>query len=175
MVKRLLIGMFKGLLIGGLVGAAVYGGLHWGVVQGLTAYALYGVLGALTGALAGKPFWRAGAGIEAALRAVFGIAVGCGLYALAAAFLPFDALQLPQLGAALPPAETASRMFQQPALIGPAIAVLYAALLELDNDGKGDDVAAAKVRVASVDDIDVGEEDTSAASSSRAAATKAKR
>jgi hypothetical protein len=160
MLKRLLIGILKGIVVGGAVGSALYFGAGVGVVEGALAYLLYGLVGALTGVVAGKALWKPGAWIEALLRGVFGIAVGCGLYALANAFLGVGAITLPALTPAL--ATLPSRLVQQPLLVAPAFAVLYAALIELDNDGKGDDAGSTKVRVARLEDIDVGEEEAEA-------------
>lgn len=157
MLKRLLIGLIKGIVLGGGVGAGLYFGAHVGRVEGAFAYLLYGLLGALTGAVAGKAPWKPGAWIEAVLRGVFGIAVGCGLYALASAFLGVGAIPLPEVGASV-----ATKLVQQPLLMAPMLAVLYASLIELDNDGKGEDVAAVKGRGVRLEDIDVGEDEDEA-------------
>lgn len=165
MLKRLLIGVLKGIFVGGAVGAALYFALSQGSVDGAYAYMLYGVVGALTGVVAGKPLWKQGAWVEALLRGVFGIAVGCGLYALASSFLGgVGAIPLP--GALFPPidkpAEIPRFLFQQPLAMAPMMATLYASLIELDNDGKGDDVGSTKVRVVRLEDIDVGEDEAEA-------------
>jgi len=163
MLKRLLIGILKGIVVGGGVGAALYFGLSQGSLESAWAYLLYGVVGAITGVIAGKPLWKPGAWIEALLRGVFGIAVGCGLYALASSFLHVSAIPLPaSLFPALPPAEQARFLFQQPLAMAPLMATLYASLIELDNDGKGDDVGPSKVRVARLEDIDIGEDESEA-------------
>ncbi len=158
MLKRLLIGILKGIVVGGGVGAGLYFGLHVGRLDGALAYLLYGALGAITGVVAGKALWKPGAWIEALLRGVFGIAVGCGLYALANTFLTLDAITLPLVQGAT----QAQKLFQQPLLMAPMLAVVYASLIELDNDGKGEDAASAKVRVARLEDIDVGEDEEEA-------------
>lgn len=163
MLKRLLIGILKGIVVGGGVGAALYFGLSQGSLESAWAYLLYGVVGAITGVVAGKPLWKPGAWIEALLRGVFGIAVGCGLYALASSFLHVSPIPLPaSLFPALPPAEQARFLFQQPLAMAPLMATLYASLIELDNDGKGDEVGPSKVRVARLEDIDIGEEESEA-------------
>ncbi len=154
MLRRLLIGILKGLLVGGAVGA----GLHFGVLErgtidsALVNYPLYGAVGALAGITAGKPFWRQGAGIEAILRSIFGVAVGCGLYALAAAFIGNVPFELPGV--------TGNPQFAHvPLLFAPTLALIYASLVELDNDGKAEEVAPSRVRVVDVDDIKVDEEE----------------
>lgn len=169
MFKRLLVGIVKGLVIGGAVGGAIYFGAHLAAFTGVLAYLAYGALGAITGALAGKAPWKQGAGIEAALRGVFGIAVGCGLYALAQAFLKVGPMPLPEV-APLVGAQPHS-VADQAMFMAPALSMLYAALIELDNDGKGEDVAPAKVRVTRVEDIDVGEDEPEARSATPAAKT----
>ena len=174
MLKRLLIGILKGVLVGGAVGAGLYFGLQQGSLESAYAYLLYGAVGALTGIVAGKALWKPGAWIEALLRGVFGIAVGCGLFALASSFLRVGALPLPAaLFPALPPAEQARFLFQQPMAMAPLLATLYASLIELDNDGKGDDASSTTVRVARLEDIDVGEDEAEAPA--RPAARGAKR
>ena len=163
MLKRLLIGILKGIIVGGAVGAALYFGLHQGSLESGFAYVLYGAVGALTGVVAGKPLWKQGAWIEALLRGVFGIAVGCGLYALASSFLHVAAIPLPAgLFPRLGDAEIPRFLFQQPLAMAPLLATLYASLIELDNDGKGEDVASTKVRVARLEDINIGEEEAEA-------------
>lgn len=153
MLRRLLIGILKGLLVGGAVGAGLHFGLGRPVLeQAYFTYPLYGVVGALAGVTAGKPFWRQGAGIEAILRSIFGLAVGCGLYALAAAFLgavPFHIGGVPD----------ATKFASIPLLMAPTLAILYASLVELDNDGKAEEVAPSRVRVVDVDDIKVDEDE----------------
>ena len=163
MLKRLIIGVLKGVILGGAVGAALYFGLGQGSLEGVYAYLLYGAVGALTGVVAGKPLWKPGAWIEALLRGVFGIAVGCGVYALASSFLSLGAIPLPSsLFPALPVGEQADHFFKQPLAMAPLLATLYASLIELDNDGKGDDAGGTKVRVARLEDIDVGGDESEA-------------
>ena len=173
MLKRLLVGILKGIIVGGATGAGLYFGLRVGRLDGGLAYLLYGALGAVTGAVAGKAPWRQGAWIEALLRGVFGILVGCGLYALASAFLGVGAVALPALTPALSGAALPLKLVQQPMVMAPMFAMLYASLIELDNDGKGDDAGATKVRVARLEDIDVGEDEAEAPA--RPAAKGAKR
>lgn len=156
MLKRLLIGILKGIVVGGGVGAGLHFGLGVGKVDGGLAYLLYGLLGAITGAVAGKAPWKPGAWIEGLLRGVFGIAVGCGLFALADAFLGLGGVGLPG-GLATP-----ARLVQQPLLMAPMLAVLYASLIELDNDGKGEEVVASKGKGVRLEDIDVGEDEEEA-------------
>lgn len=85
---KLLLGLLKGAVVGGLIGLGAFkldlsGGLHW-----LT----YGLAGALVGLIAGRPLWalitdKEGTTWVSVLKALFGFGVGCGLYALASNFL----------------------------------------------------------------------------------------
>jgi hypothetical protein len=163
MLKRLLIGMLKGLILGGGMAVGLYMLAHIGSVSGFWGYLLYGVLGAITGVVAGKPLWKPGAWIEALLRGVFGIAVGCGLYALGAVVLTGSAIDFTALLGSLPAtSSTPAHLYQQPLIMAPMFATLYASLIELDNDGKGEDAGSTKVRVARLEDIDVGEDEAEA-------------
>lgn len=163
MLKRLIIGILKGLILGGGMAVALYMLAHIGSVSGFWGYLLYGVLGAITGVVAGKPLWKPGAWIEALLRGVFGIAVGCGLYALGAVVLTGQAIDFTALLGSLPADSTPARqLYQQPLIMAPMFATLYASLIELDNDGKGEDAGSTKVRVARLEDIDIGEDEAEA-------------
>ncbi|MDO9015729.1 MAG: hypothetical protein Q8S73_36105 [Deltaproteobacteria bacterium] len=163
MLKRLIIGILKGLILGGGMAVALYMLAHIGSVSGFWGYLLYGVLGAITGVVAGKPLWKPGAWIEALLRGVFGIAVGCGLYALGAVVLTGSAIDFTALLGSLPAgASTPTQLYQQPLIMAPMFATLYASLIELDNDGKGEDAGSTKVRVARLEDIDIGEDEAEA-------------
>lgn len=84
-MAKLLIGIVKGLVIGGALGYGAYaldlgGGFHW-----LT----YGLVGMFVGFLVGRPLWSLIADknttfVVGVLKAVFGFGVGVGLYALVA-------------------------------------------------------------------------------------------
>src|SRR5579884_1350474 len=84
MLRRLVVGLILGLIVGGLAAAALVGGLHWtffapdtsGTVM---AYLAATVTGVLTGLVAGKPIWASNAKIEAGLKAFFGALLGAGL------------------------------------------------------------------------------------------------
>lgn len=159
MLLRLLIGIIKGLFVGVAVGAGLHYGLGVSVIASVwLAGLLYAAVGGLAGFIAGKPFWRNGAGIEAILRAVFGLIVGVGLYALANKFLP-TLSKLPFPIPVEPPLPATTKLADIPLLFAPALAVVYSALVELDNDGKAEETAPSRVRVVDVDDIKVDEEE----------------
>ena len=77
-----------GLLTGALVGGAIGGGLGYGHMQtGLTpgfwSYIFFGLVGAVVGFVAGKPFWKHKTMYTPFFKAVFGFGACLGLYALA--------------------------------------------------------------------------------------------
>lgn len=157
MLKRLLLGLLKGLLVGGALGAAAHA-LVGPTLTGVGAYALYALVGGLAGLVAGRPAWRQGAGVAAILRGVFGLGVGVGLYALAARFLTF----LVAIPGAVAPAATSGALGQLPLFLAPLVATVYAVLVELDDGGENPEPAVkSKVRI-DVDDIRVDEEEAPA-------------
>ncbi|MGD0678019.1 MAG: hypothetical protein ABSC94_21610 [Polyangiaceae bacterium] len=82
MVRRLLVGLIIGLVVGGLLAAALVGGLKVTVFQSggevLLAYLASAAAGVLTGLVAGKPIWTSGAKVEAGLKAIFGALIAAG-------------------------------------------------------------------------------------------------
>jgi hypothetical protein len=82
MVRRLFVGLVLGVVIGGLVAAAILKGL------GVASFAASGgpalayiaaiVTGVLAGLVAGKPIWAKGAWIEVGLKAFFGSLLAAG-------------------------------------------------------------------------------------------------
>ena len=164
MIQRLAIGLLKGLLLGGVVGAL----MQFELPSGLTSeswfrYLAYGLLGALTGIFAGRAPWKPGAWVESVLKGLFGLAVGAGLYGLAAHFIGWT---VPAIGG-LPSVALPSL----PVIFAPLLAMVYGTLVELDNT---DDANAAqpqaKLRVeadkllASIpDEVDVAESKQAAA------------
>lgn len=152
MLKRLLLGLLKGLLVGGALGAAAHA-LVGPTLIGVGAYLLYALVGGLAGLIAGRPAWRTGAGVAAILRGVFGLGVGIGLYALAARFLTFQ-VDIP--------GTVTGALGQLPLFLAPAIATVYAVLVELDDGGENPEPEVkSKVRI-DVDDIKVDEEEAPA-------------
>jgi hypothetical protein len=154
MVRRLLVGLVLGLVVGGLAAAGLfYGPLHidrfptdtFGV---LLAYATAAITGVLTGLVAGKPIWASGAKIEAGLKAFFGALLAAGLM-----------FALRQWGGAihvpttlLTPVEGLGDM---PFTALPLVAAVLGGFFELDNTGGDESDAsgskASKKRVAEGD------------------------
>ncbi len=148
MIQRLVTGLLKGLFLGGVIGALVQFELPQALTgSGWFRVLLYGLLGTLAGVFAGRPPWKPGAWVESLLKGAFGFAVGCGLYALAAHFLPQE---LPVHIRGLPAGSLAS----VPVLFAPVLAMVYSALVELDNTGEPEAVRGTPgVRVANADKL----------------------
>lgn len=166
MLRRLLLGLLKGIVVGGAIGAA----LHFGVRQtsmapGALNYVLYGTVALLAGVLAGQPPWRKGAWVASILKGIFGFGVGAGLYALASRYL-----QVPVEGLMELPAGT--QLAQAPLLFAPAVATVYATLVELDDGGEAQPEEKTNVRVkadptANIESVEVERTSKSAARNKR--------
>ncbi len=152
MLRRLLVGLLLGLVVGGLVAAGFVQGLHIltfgdGTGGALFAYASAAVTGVLTGLVAGKPIWASGAKIEAGLKAFFGALIAAGLM-----------FALRQWGGSVPVPVTAfteagRHLGDLPVTALPMLAAVLGGFFELDNTGgEGEDdagkTAGAKKRVA---------------------------
>jgi len=128
MVRRFLLGLVEGLVVGiGLAFCAVRG-LGLGAPNTLISALLAGAAGLLVGLIAGRPVWAHGAKTEAALKAFAGSLVGVGLSFALGRFLtaPVDLSPL-SLGAG-----PAGKLL---ALNLPAIACALALFFELDDTG----------------------------------------
>jgi hypothetical protein len=142
MVRRLLVGLVLGLVVGGLVAAGLVQGLHVlqfgdGTGGALFAYLAAAVTGVLTGLVAGKPIWAAGARIEAGLKAFFGALLAAGL---------MFALRQWAGGVHLPVSELTPEglaIGSLPIASLPVVAALLGGFFEIDNTG-GDDKDAKK-------------------------------
>lgn len=164
MGKRLLFGLLKGLFIGGAIGALVHFALGAPTIDTFMNYPLYALVGALSGALAGRPPWQPGAWVASILKAVFGLVLGAGLYALGAKFLP--TMQLPL------PGSLSVSLANQPMFFAPLLAMAYATFVELDDGGEQPEPAVATgVRAGkiSLEDIDVGEDEEAAKPAAKSA------
>lgn len=78
MILRLLFGLVKGVIVGGLVGFIF---AKIGIVAPGALWAFLGaaISGAAVGLVAGKPIWAPGAKIEAGMKALVGALLGAGL------------------------------------------------------------------------------------------------
>jgi hypothetical protein len=131
-LRRLLIGLAKGLVVGGALGAGLQIGLGWGETSGLLGYLLAMGAGATAGILAGKPPWRAEAWIESVLKGVFGLGTGALVYFLGSSYGSFE------VPFALPGAASGTPWTSQPLLYATAIGGVFGSLVELDNTDDGD-------------------------------------
>jgi hypothetical protein len=160
MLKRLGLGLLKGLLVGGAIGAGLQLGLGWHgeLVAGLLGYLLAMGVAGTTGIFAGKPPWQEGAWIEATLKGLAGVGVGALLYWVSSRWAALD-VPFPGLAQAEP-------WTSLPAVFAPLVAAVYGSLVELDNTGEpaqggagkggsgkgGAGAKAAKARVAVEDE-----------------------
>lgn len=128
MLGRLLVGIIKGLLLGGLLG---FGLVQLGFVAPAAwlAYPAAILAGILVGLVAGKPIWAKDAKIEAGTKAFFGALLGAGLMFAARQWLT---MTLPFALGFLAPAGAALGGLSIVAL--PLIAALLGGFYEADND-----------------------------------------
>jgi hypothetical protein len=174
MVGRFLVGVVKGLIVGGLVGYGL-SRLGYGAPDALIAYLAAAATGALVGLVAGKPIWAKGAAVEAAMKAVFGALLGAGLMFAARKWLvqplPIDlgpALAAPN--ASLGEAEGHGSLGGVAVTSLAAVAAVLAGLFDADNTPEaGSSSSAAAVlptkgkRIAELsrdDDDDQAEDDS---------------
>jgi hypothetical protein len=129
-----------GLLKGGVVGAALgWAALKLGVGGGAAAFLTYALIGGVAGMVCGKPPWRQDTFWTSALKGLFGVGVGIGLYLLGRKLLGGAHVSLPAaLGA--PPDRSIAEL---PILLGPVIGAIWGTFVEVD-DGGGAKAAADK-------------------------------
>ncbi len=145
MLKRLLIGLVKGVLVGGFLGVVLVKGFGIVTMGVWAAYLLAVLAGVLSGLVAGKPIWTAGARVEATLKAAVGALLGAGLMYVVQRWLGLH-LDLGPLGQ--------GSVGQLPIVSLPLIAAALSMLFEIDNTGndepeaKAPGTAAKKQRVA---------------------------
>jgi len=78
MLGRLIVGIVKGLIVGGLIGFGLFK-LGFVVLPAWLAYVAAAVTGVVIGLVAGKPIWAKDAKIEAGMKAFVGALLGAGL------------------------------------------------------------------------------------------------
>jgi len=122
---RILLGLLKGGIIGGGLGF----GFYYLKLGGVLNWVLYGLIGAAVGFIAGRPFWKHDTIWTPVVKAVVGVAICIGLYALVA-----KALGDPKLNAV--GLEGTASAF--PYVLGGVIGVVYGVFIEVDDGGKAD-------------------------------------
>lgn len=148
MLTRLGLGLLKGLVIGGAIGAGLQYGLGWTDAAGLLGFLVAMGAAGTAGVFAGKAPWLEGAWIEASLKGM----VGVGLGALAYWGLTYLRFEIP-----FPGLPGGHYPYALPVVFAPAIAGVYGALVELDNTGDGEGAAKGgpKARVSVADDAEL--------------------
>ena len=135
MLKRLLLGLLIGLIMGGLVAAGLVKGLGMTIWNGAPlAYLFAALTGALVGLVAGKPIWASGGQIEAGLKAIFGALITAGGMYAVRTWLGVQ-VDLRSIGAGI------GVVGNLPAVSLPLLSALLGALYGLDNTPatEGDD------------------------------------
>lgn len=131
MLGRLLIGIVKGLVVGGLIGFGLVK-LGLALPGAVIAYLAAAVTGVVIGLVAGKPIWAKDAKIEAGAKAVVGALLGVGLMAAARHWLT---MALPFQVANITPEGATVGGFSMTSLA--AIAALLGGFYDADNDDSG--------------------------------------
>jgi len=145
-VIKLVVGIFKGAVIGGAVGYGAF------ALQNSTGFdspwLTYGVIGALVGLIAGRSIWSLMRDKNATtwvsiLKAAFGFGIGCGLYALVAKVWNPAAILIGPNGFLTKEVN----LFTWQVTLGGAIGAVYGGFVELD-DAIGDDKKPADKKTA---------------------------
>ena len=131
---RLVLGLIKGLVIGGLVGLGAYklgmtGGWHW-----LT----YGLIGVFIGLLVGRPIWSLARGKDstvwtAVTKGVAGYIICIILYAIVAKLWGGTDIEFQS---------STRNLYDWQPLFGGIIGALYGAFVEFDDASGGDKKAS---------------------------------
>src|SRR5579864_5102787 len=129
---RVIVGILKGLIIGGGAGYALitlgFGGTFF-------AYVACALVGALVGVVAGRAPWRAETIWTPVVKMIVGAAIGAGLCALGFKLLPNPSFHVNGLGAL--------ELHSGPVL-APLIGILYGVFVEVDDGGKAQSPAPKK-------------------------------
>jgi hypothetical protein len=125
---RVVLGLLKGAVIGGVLG---FGALKLGVGGGVAGFLTYAVIGGLVGMICGKPPWRQDTFWTSAIKGVVGVGVGIGLFWLGRKLLGGMHVSLPaSLGA--PPDRSIAEL---PILLGPLVGAIWGGIVEIDDGG----------------------------------------
>ena len=136
MLKRLVLGLVLGVLVGGLAGYGLFQVLPTAMAGGL-GYVFAAVVGVLVGLVAGKPIWAKGAQIEAGLKALIGALLGCAIL-FGLRFLGFTVPAVAGIGEAVVGRHPVGSLL--------AISVLLAVFYEIDNSGGDEEDKNAPTR-----------------------------
>lgn len=167
MLRRLLLGVLKGTLIGAFVGSLMVFVLGVSLMTGFLGYLAAVFTGVCVALLAGKPIWTRGAWIEVLLKGVAAAVLGAGLLYGVRSFLD-TSLALGSLGV--------GSLSQLPLVMLPLLATVLAVFFEVDNTDEpaersaGDPQKKLRVpdRAEGVDDVDALEATSERASQRRA-------
>jgi len=124
MLRRLLLGVLKGTLIGAFVGSLLVFVLGVSLMTGFLGYLAAVFTGMCVALLAGKPIWARGAWIEVVLKGVAAAVLGAGLLYGVRTFLD-TTLALGSLGS--------GSLSQLPLVMLPLLATVLAVFFEVDN------------------------------------------
>jgi hypothetical protein len=124
---RLIVGLIKGLVVGGAVG---YGILRLGWTSTAIAYVACAVVGALVGVVAGRAPWKAETIWTPVLKMVVGAGIGVGLAALGLHFGPDSEVFVKPLHTGLDQVP-----FRSGAILAPLVGLIYGTFVEWDDGG----------------------------------------
>ncbi len=151
MIARLLFGLLKGLLVGGLLGFAL-AKAGFAAPGAVIAYLGAAASGVLVGLVAGKPIWAKDAKIEAGMKAVVGALLGAGLMWAVRRWL--SGIPIPSLGTLTPEGHghVGELALTSYAVVAGVLGAFYDAdntpSAEEDKAAPGSNAPAAKARVA---------------------------
>ena len=137
---RVLLGILKGAIIGGVIGYAAF---RVGLGHGATGYLIYAATGFAVGLICGKAIWKQETLWTPALKGLFGAGVLSGLYWGATKLFGTTSVPLP-LPASLVPA--GAPLVDLPQLLAPALGVVYGVFVEVDDGGDSKKLAASKAQ-----------------------------
>jgi len=126
MLKRLVVGLIKGFMIGLVLALILMKGLGLATFGGLLAYLIASIAGMLTGLIAGKPIWAKEAKIEAGLKAAVGAGIAAAALFALRKWIPFE-LDLGGVGAGT------GQIGSLPAVSLPLITSFLGMVFEVDN------------------------------------------
>jgi hypothetical protein len=135
---RLIAGLFKGPILGAILGGAVgFGFFKLGAGGGgFFQWITYGLVGAVAGFFCGKPLWKQSTLWTPALKAIVGFGIGIGVFALWTRVLgdPIMVPAIQQVGLMAP-----AKASTVPFALGAVVGLVWGSLVGLDDAiGDGD-------------------------------------